>query len=90
MNTPKFENVWDALIDDSGDLKKKSDYLILIQAWLYGQSGSVEDKAEKFGLSVSQVTDLVNGSHCLTRQDRPAQVGVHHHPGGINKGSEIG
>lgn len=61
MSTPKFESVWDALIDDSDDLKKKSDYLILIQARLYGQSGSVEDKAEQFGLPVEQIHDLVSG-----------------------------
>ena len=30
--TTKFESVWDELIDDPEDLKKKSDYLILIQA----------------------------------------------------------
>ena len=62
MNTTqKFESVWDALIDNSEDLKKKSDYFILIQARLYGQSGSVEDKAEQFGLQVDQAHDLVNG-----------------------------
>ena len=32
-STPKSGNVWDALIDGSDeDLKKKSDYLIFIQA----------------------------------------------------------
>ena len=59
--TPKFESVWDALIDDPEDLKKKSDYLILIQARLYGQSGSEADKAEQFGLQVDQVHALVSG-----------------------------
>jgi predicted XRE-type DNA-binding protein len=59
--TPKFESVWDALIDDHQDLKKKSDYLILIQARLYGQSGSEADKAEQFGLPVEQIHNLVNG-----------------------------
>jgi predicted XRE-type DNA-binding protein len=59
--TPKFESVWDALIDDPEDLKKKSDYLILIQARLYGQSGSEADKAEQFGLQVEQIHDLVSG-----------------------------
>ena len=59
--TPKFESVWDALIDDPEDLKKKSDYLILIQARLYGQSGSEADKAELFGLQVDQVHALVSG-----------------------------
>jgi predicted XRE-type DNA-binding protein len=60
-NTPKFESVWDALIDDPEDLKKKSDYLILIQARLYGQSGSEADKAEQFGSTVEQIHNLVNG-----------------------------
>ena len=59
--TPKFGNVWDVLIDDPEDLKKKSDYLILIQARLYGRSGSVEDKAEQFGLPVDKIRDLVSG-----------------------------
>ncbi len=57
----KHESVWDALTDNSEDVKKKSDYLILIQARLYGQSGSVEDKAEQFGLPVSEVNSLMNG-----------------------------
>ena len=55
------ESVWDLLIDDPEDLKKKSDYLILIQARLYGQSGSEADKAERFGLTVNQIHNLVNG-----------------------------
>jgi hypothetical protein len=59
--TPKFGSVWDVLIDDPADLKKKSDYLILIQARLYGRSGSVEDKAEQFGLPVDKIRDLVSG-----------------------------
>ena len=59
--TPKFGSVWDVLIDDPEDLKKKSDYLILIQARLYGRSGSVEDKAEQFGLPVDKIRDLVSG-----------------------------
>ena len=59
--TQQFESVWDALIDDSDNLKKKSDYLILIQARLYGMSGSEADKAEQFGLPVDQVHDLVSG-----------------------------
>lgn len=61
MSTSKFESVWDALIDDPEDLKKRSDYLILIQARLYGQSGSEADKAELFGLSVEQIHNLVSG-----------------------------
>jgi predicted XRE-type DNA-binding protein len=61
--TPKFESVWDTLIDDSDDegLKKKSDYLILIWARLNGQSGSQADKAKRFGLPVDQIHDLLNG-----------------------------
>jgi predicted XRE-type DNA-binding protein len=59
--TPKFESVWDALVDDPEDLKKKSDYLILIQARLYGQSGSEADKAEQFRLPVEQIHNLVSG-----------------------------
>jgi predicted XRE-type DNA-binding protein len=59
--TPKFESVWDALIDDPEDLKKKYNYLILIQARLYGQSGTETDKAKQFGLQVDQVHDLVSG-----------------------------
>ena len=61
MSTSKFESVWDALIDDPEDLKKKSDYSILIQARLYGQSGSDADKAERFGLPVEQIHNLVIG-----------------------------
>ena len=60
----RYESVWDALIDDpeeANDLKKRSDYLILIQARLYGQSGTEADKAERFGLSADQVRDLMNG-----------------------------
>ena len=60
--TPKFESVWDALIDDPDeDLKKKADFLILIQARLYGQSGCEADKAKQFGLPVEQIHNLVNG-----------------------------
>ena len=62
MSTSKFESVWDALIDDPDeDLKKRSDYLILIQARLYGMSGSQADKAERCGLSVEQIHNLVSG-----------------------------
>jgi hypothetical protein len=39
-------NAWNALVDvPEGDLKKKSDYLILIWARLNRQSGSQADKA---------------------------------------------
>ena len=61
-STPKFESVWDALVDNSSaDERKKSDYLILIQARLYGLSGKVEDKAESIGLTSRQVCDLMKG-----------------------------
>jgi len=61
MNT-RYKNVWDTQINDPDeDLKKKSDYLILIQARLYGMSGSEEDKAKRFGLSVEQIHNLVSG-----------------------------
>jgi predicted XRE-type DNA-binding protein len=56
--------VWDALYnapDEASDLKKKSDYLILIWARLNGQSGSQADKAKRFGLTVDQVRDLMAG-----------------------------
>lgn len=59
--TSKFESAWDALIDDPDNLKKKPDYLILIQARLYGQSDSFEDKAEQFELPVEQIHSLVSG-----------------------------
>jgi predicted XRE-type DNA-binding protein len=61
MITSKFESVWDALIDNPDDLKKKSDYLILIQARLHGLSGKVEDKAESLGLTLKQVQGLMKG-----------------------------
>jgi predicted XRE-type DNA-binding protein len=63
MNT-QYENVWDALYEDpdeANDHKKRSDYLILIQARLYGQSGTEADKAKRFGLSADQVRDLMKG-----------------------------
>jgi predicted XRE-type DNA-binding protein len=60
--TSKFESVWDALINnlDQG-LKKRFDYLILIQARFYGMSESEEDKARQFGMSVDPVSDLMKG-----------------------------
>jgi len=61
MITSIFESVWDALIDNPEDLKKRSDYLILIWARLNGQLGNETVKAERFGLSVDQVYDLANG-----------------------------
>ena len=55
-------DAWNALIDVSeGDLKKRSDYLILIWARLNGLSGKLEDKAESLGLSIEQVQDLMTG-----------------------------
>ena len=60
-NTPNFESVRDTLIDDTEDLKKKSDLSILIQARLYGLSGKVEDKAELVGLTLKQVHELMKG-----------------------------
>ncbi len=48
------ESVWDVLIDDTDetdDLKKRSDYMILVQARLNGQSGTLKDKADRFGLN---------------------------------------
>ena len=58
----KCSNVWNALIDvPEGDLKKQSDYLILIWARLNGQSGSQVDKAEQYGLPVEQIQNLLNG-----------------------------
>ena len=63
MNTQN-KNVWDALYvdpDEAIDMKKRSDYLILIWARLNGQSGSQADKANRFGLSVDQVSDLMKG-----------------------------
>ena len=43
------------------DLQKRSDYLLLIQACLYGWSGSNADKAERLELSTQTVTSLMNG-----------------------------
>ena len=43
------------------DEQKYSDYLLLIQARLYGQSGNVDDKAKKLNLSPQTVGDLLNG-----------------------------
>jgi predicted XRE-type DNA-binding protein len=55
-------NVWNTLINvPEGDLKKRSDYLILIWARLNGQSGIEADKAKQFGLPGDQVRDLLNG-----------------------------
>jgi predicted XRE-type DNA-binding protein len=64
VSEQKFESIWDTLVDDAddaNDLKKRSDYLILIWARLNGQSGREADKAEQTGLPVDQIHDLVNG-----------------------------
>ena len=61
---PRYKSVWDALYDDpeeADDLKKRSDYLILIQARLHGLSGSVADKANRFDFSEDQTRDLLAG-----------------------------
>ena len=43
------------------DSQKRSDYLLLIQARLYGWSGSIADKAERLELSTQTVSSLMNG-----------------------------
>jgi predicted XRE-type DNA-binding protein len=61
---PQNESVWDALYndpDDADDLNKRSSYLILIQARLYGLSGKIEDKAESLGLPLNQIRELMKG-----------------------------
>jgi len=40
------------------DSQKCSDYLLLIQARLYGWSGSNADRAERLGLSTNSINDL--------------------------------
>ena len=60
----QYESVWDALYDnpeDAADLKKRSDYMILIHARLYGLSGSKTDKANRFDFTEDQVKDLLAG-----------------------------
>ena len=57
----QYESVQDALIDDpkeAENLKKRSDYLILIKARLRSHPGPVVERAEHFGLSPGQVSDL--------------------------------
>ena len=64
MNTQN-ESVWDTIYgspEEANDLKKRSDYLILIWARLNGQSGSQAEKAKQFGLSADQVRDLMAGN----------------------------
>ncbi len=43
------------------DSQKRSDYLLLIQARLYGWSGSNADRAKRLGLSTQTVNSLMNG-----------------------------
>ena len=43
------------------DSKKRSDYLLLIQARMYGWSGSNADRAKRQELSTQTVTSLMNG-----------------------------
>ena len=43
------------------DSQKRSDYLLLIQARLYGWSGGIADKAERLELSPQTLTSLMNG-----------------------------
>ncbi len=43
------------------DSQKRSDYLLLIQARLYGWSGSNADRARRLELSTQTVTNLMNG-----------------------------
>ena len=43
------------------DSQKRSDYLLLIQARLYGWSGSNVDRAKRLELSTQTVTSLMNG-----------------------------
>ncbi len=60
----RYNGVWDALYGNSNvsiDFKKRADYLILIEARLYGQSGTETEKADRFGLSIAQMRDLFAG-----------------------------
>ena len=59
----RFESVWGFLDFDheTDDLKKQSDYLILIQARLNGMTGSNEDKAKLLGLTLEQISDIMKG-----------------------------
>jgi len=43
------------------DSQKRSDYLLLIQARLYGWSGCIADKAKILELSTQTVASLMNG-----------------------------
>ena len=43
------------------DSQKRSDYLLLIQARLYGWSGSIAEKAKRLELTAQTVISLMNG-----------------------------
>ena len=45
------------------DDRKRSDILLLIQARLYGQSGSYPEKARRLNLSLNTVDDLMSGNY---------------------------
>ncbi len=45
----------------SDNSQKRSDYLLLIQARLYGWSDRIADKAQRLGLSTNSVNDLMLG-----------------------------
>ena len=50
------------IVDPSSqEAEKRSDYLLLIQAKLYGWSGSNADRAKRLESSIKTVTDLMNG-----------------------------
>ena len=58
-----YRSVWDALYDDpneANDLKKRSDYLILIAARLLIHPGPLAERTKHFGLTANQVSDLQN------------------------------
>lgn len=44
------------------DSQKRSEILLLIQARLYGQSGSYPEKARRLNLSLNTIDDLMNGN----------------------------
>jgi len=60
----RYNSVWDVLYDnpdESGDLKKRSGYMILIQARLFGLRDEELDESECCGLPIDQVRDLMEG-----------------------------
>jgi predicted XRE-type DNA-binding protein len=60
----RYGNVWDALLDpdEAEDLKKRSDYLLLIQAKLYGWSGTNSDRAKRLEVSEQTISNLMKGN----------------------------